>query len=375
MSSFLLYHRPMNAARNLALSACVAMFGAGCAHLDAARLPAIAQALEAAVQTRQMPGAVFWLERQGQVYQHAHGLLSYLPHAPAVRADTLYDVASLTKVMATAPSVLLLVEEGRIGLDAPLTDYFAGCQPGITIAQLLTHTSGLPAGLPANPDWSGPERAHQLACSRKPTHPPGTFFRYSDVNYILLGQLVERVSGMPLQQFAQERIFVPLGMRDTGYLPRELARIAPTGTGPAGIVHDPSTRRMGGVGGAAGLFSSAADVARFARMLLAGGQGVLSADSVRLLTTVQTPPGMAETRAMGMDIDSPFARPRGSLFPVGSFGHTGFTGCFLWIDPQSGSFYLLLSNRVYPDQQSNILSLYSELGTLAAQAVLRKEAP
>ena len=202
------------------------------------------------------------------------------------------------------------------------------------------------------------------------------------MNYILLGELVRRVSGTPLDRFASERIFAPLGMRDSRFVPlaaHEAARIAPTqrlaGEGLRllqGEVHDPTARRMEGVAGSAGLFTTTADLARFARMLLAGGEldgvRVLARDSVRLMTTAQTAPGLTR-RGMGMDIDSPFARPRGALFPVGSYGHTGFTGCILWIDPASGTFYVLLSNRVYPDDRNNILDLYARLGTLAAEAV------
>jgi CubicO group peptidase (beta-lactamase class C family) len=196
-----------------------------------------------------------------------------------------------------------------------------------------------------------------------------------------LGHLVQRLAGMPLERFARARIFDPLEMRDTGFRPLERiapARIVPT-SGAAGIVHDPTARRMGGVGGSAGMFSTAPDLARFARMLLDGGlagdRRILSPASVALLTTVQTPPGIKELRAMGMDIASPFARPRGSVYPVGSFGHTGFTGCILWIDPRSRSFYVFLSNRVYPDDRSNILDLYGTLGTLAAKAARAADIP
>jgi CubicO group peptidase (beta-lactamase class C family) len=281
----------------------------------------------------------------------------------------------------------MLADEGRIDLDAPLTSYFPECAGGgrdtITIRHLLTHTSGLPSGLPALPAWQGDAAAHALACARVPTHTPGTFFRYSDVNFILLGQLVEQVAGMPLAQFAQARIFAPLRMRDTGYLPlarHRAAAIAPTAQLEngllQGVVHDPTARRMDGVAGSAGVFSTAADLARYARMLLAGGTldgvRVLSPASVALLTTDQSPPGVAAHRAMGMDIDSAFARPRGSVFPVGSYGHTGFTGCVLWIDPHSRTFYVFLSNRVFPDEKSNIVPLYGELGTLSALAAAVK---
>lgn len=376
-------------------SACAAMLASGCAHdgapppaLDASRFAEIDSAIAAAIGERKMPGAVFRLERHGAAYEKAFGAFSYDSGAAAVTPATLFDAASLTKIVVTAPSVMLLAEEGKLVLDARLTDYFPECagegRDQITIRQLLTHTSGLPAGLPATPAWRGDAAAHALACRQVPTDPPGTAFRYSDVNFILLGQLVQRASGMPLDRFARERIFTPLKMHDSGYLPLATfaaARIAPTqliaaDAGPRllqGEVHDPTTRRMDGVAGSAGLFTTAADLARFARMLLAEGEldGVrlLRSDSVRLMTTVQSAPQVAARRGMGMDIDSPFARPRGTLFPVGSYGHTGFTGCILWIDPYSGTFYVFLSNRVYPDDKSNILDLYGRLGTLAAQAV------
>lgn len=388
---------------------CIALLDAGCAQLpgqgsamraearlDAARLAEIDRAILDNIAARKLPGAVFHLEREGAVYQKAYGRYTYEEGATVVRPDTVFDAASLSKVLSTAPSVLLLAEEGKLDLEAPLVRYFPECANGgkeaITVRQLLTHSSGLPAGLPARPAWAGKEASLALACTQAPTHAPGSLFRYSDINYVLLGHLVERVAGMPLERFAQQRIFRPLGMVDTGYLPlarTALARIAPTQRGPdalnaslhddlapgrllAGVVHDPTVRRMGGVGGSAGVFSTAHDVARFGRMLVGGGEldgvRVLSEESVRLLTTVQSPAGLA-LRGMGMDIDSPYAqRPRGTVFPVGSYGHTGFTGCILWVDPQSRTFYVLLSNRVYPDDKSNVLALYTQLGTLSAQA-------
>ncbi|NML62752.1 beta-lactamase family protein [Massilia sp. RP-1-19] len=375
-------------------SACIVLSTAGCAvlaprtaPLDAARFAQIDHAIDSVIGERRMPGAVFHLERAGMAYQKAFGSYSYEEGAAAVTPATVFDAASLTKIVATAPSVLLLAEDGRIALDAPLVRYLPECagqgRDPITVRHLLTHTSGLPAGLPAMPAWQGLARALELACSRTPTDAPGSAFRYSDVNYILLGELVRRVSGTPLDRFARERIFTPLAMRDSGFVPLaafDAVRIAPTQRLPGdglrllqGEVHDPTARRMEGVAGSAGLFTTAHDLARFARMLLAGGEldgvRVLSRDSVRLMTTAQTGPGIVALRGMGMDIDSPFARPRGKLFPVGSYGHTGFTGCILWIDPASGTFYVLLSNRVYPDDQNNILDLYTRLGTLSAKAV------
>ncbi|WP_288379877.1 serine hydrolase [uncultured Massilia sp.] len=382
-----------------------ALLLAGCAHLpgrgpgmdlDPERLAELDRAIAASIAGGSLPGAVFHLERDGAVYEKAFGAYTYAPGATAVTPDTVFDAASLSKVLATAPAVLLLAEEGKLDLEAPLVRYFPECAGGgkdaITVRHLLTHSSGLPAGLAAKPAWQGSEAAHLLACSQKVTHAPGAFFRYSDINYILLGQLVEKASGDTIDRFVQQRFYGPLGMRDTGYLP--LARmpagaIAPTQRGAEaaaitahgdlapgqllqGVVHDPTVRRMGMVGGSAGVFTTARDVARFARMLLNGGEldgvRVLGRESVRLLTTVQSPPGLA-ARGMGMDIDSPYAqRPRGTVFPPGSYGHTGYTGCILWVDPVSRTFYVFLSNRVYPDDRSNVLPLYTQLGTLSAQA-------
>jgi CubicO group peptidase (beta-lactamase class C family) len=399
--------------QTLVATACAALLAAGCAQLpdnapraaaqagaqlDATRFAQIDSAINEAIGEHKLPGAVFHLEREGAVYEQAYGRLSYEPGAAPVTPDTLFDAASLTKVIATAPSVMLLAQEGKIDLDARLASYFPECANGgketITIRHLLTHTSGLPSGLPAKPAWSGDAAAHALACSQVVTNPPGTFFRYSDINYILLGQLVRKVAGMPLNEFAQQRIYTPLKMRDTGYLPLRrfaAAAIAPTHKSPQleaeralhddvgggqllqGVVHDPTARRMQGVAGSAGVFTTARDLARYARMMLNDGEldgvRVLSRESVRLMTTVQSPGGIEAVRGMGMDINSPYAvRPRGTIFPVGSYGHTGFTGCILWIDPNSRTFYVFLSNRVYPDDKSNVLPLYTRLGTLAAQS-------
>jgi CubicO group peptidase (beta-lactamase class C family) len=398
--------------QTLFAAAAVALLATGCAQLptpappalasqtelDTARFPQLDSAINAAIAEQKLPGAVLHLERNGAVYEQGYGRFSYEPGAATVTPDALFDAASLTKVIATAPSVMLLAQDGKIDLDARLVQYFPECANGgkqdITIRHLLTHSSGLPSGLPATPAWHGSAAAHALACSLPVTNPAGTMFRYSDVNYVLLGQLVEKMSGMPLDEFAQKRIYTPLKMRDTGFLPLKrfkAAQIVPThksqddanqraphGDVPGGqllqgVVHDPTARRMDGVAGSAGLFTTARDLARFARMMLGQGEldgvRILSRDSVRLMTTAQSPSGIEAVRGMGMDINSPYAvRPRGTVFPAGSYGHTGFTGCILWIDPHSRTFYVFLSNRVYPDDKSNVLPLYTQLGTLAAEA-------
>lgn len=364
---------------------------ASCAHRPAlapAPLAEAGAAIERFIAQRQLPGAVLWMEKLGEPPHHrAYGQRAVDPSPEPLDEATVFDAASLTKPVVTATLVQLLREQGRLDMESPLQRYLPDCggseKAGITLRQLLTHSSGLPAGLPGNGagDWAGGADAERIACGLAPLAAPGAVFRYSDVNFILLGRIVERVSGMPLNRLAEQALFQPLGMRDSGYRPlgrMAAQRIAPTERQPdghmlRGEVHDPTARKMGGVAGHAGLFTTAADLARFARMLLASGvtedgRRLLSAESVALLTTPQSPRGLDAQRGMGWDIASPYARPRGSLYPATSFGHTGFTGCVFWLDPKSRSFYVLLSNRVHPAAGTNVLPLYGELGTLAARA-------
>lgn len=372
---------------------------AGCAHPPALAPEPLAQAdaaVERLIAQRQLPGAALWIERVGQrSYHSAYGQRAVEPAPEPLDEATVFDAASLTKPVVTATLVQLLRERGQLDMEASLQRYLPDCggadKAPITLRHLLTHSSGLPSGLPRSGpagNWTGQDGAERTACALAPTAAPGALFRYSDVNFILLGRIIERQSGMPLERFAEQALFKPLGMADSGYLPlqrMDAARIAPTERQPdgrvlRGEVHDPTARRMGGVAGHAGLFTTTADLARFARMLLAGGvtedgRRLLSPESVALLTTPQSPAGLAEKRSMGWDIASPYARPRGSLYPTTSFGHTGFTGCVLWLDPTSHSFYVLLSNRVHPTAGTNVLPLYGELGTLAAKAVGVAPAP
>ena len=205
------------------------------APLDPAPLAEIDSAIVAMVNARQMPGAVFRMERNGAVYEHAYGRQTYADDAPAIVPGTVYDVASLTKVLATTPAVMRLAELGKLDLDAPLVRYFPQCANGgkedITLRHMLTHTSGLPASLPRAPAWRGQEAALELACKQTVTNPPGTLFRYSDINYVLLMHVAQKAAGQPLEQFVEEQFYRPLGMRDTGFLPLArfpAARIAPT---------------------------------------------------------------------------------------------------------------------------------------------------
>src|SRR5437016_1888341 len=298
--------------------------------------------------------------------------------------DTLFYAASLTKVVACTPAVMLLVERGKIKLDERVQTYVPEFKKdgkeAITIRQLMTHTSGLRPDISTQPAWSGYDTAIRMACAEKLVTPPDTAFRYSDINFFLLGEVVRRVSGMKLNEFVAREIYQPLKMADTGYLPpaTKLFRIAPTeridGAVLRGTVHDPTARYMGGVAGHAGLFTTAADLARYARMLLNLGEldgvRIFNPETVRLLTSVQTPENVPARRGLGWDIESGYSRPRGRIFPLGSFGHTGFTGTALWIDPFSKTFWIFLSNRVHPDRRGSVLALESALGNLAAEAVI-----
>ncbi len=349
---------------------------------NAPGLSKIDDTLLQAITDAKAPGGVFRMEREGSVYQKAYGDRAILPEREAMTEDTIFDAASLTKVLATTPAVMKLVETGKLDLEKPLSHYipeFLGeGKEAITIRQLLTHTSALRAGLGGG--WEGKEAALKAASAEKLRDKPGAAYLYSDINFILLGLLVERVSEMPLDEFCKKKIYAPLGMKDTGF--RDLkglenARIAPTtmnpdGTALRGIVHDPTARRMGGVAGHAGLFTTAEDLGRFARMMLGGGETdgmrIFKTETVKAMTSVQTPPGLPK-RGFGWDIDSPYAGPRGSIFPIGGYGHTGWTGTRIWIDPFSKTSVIFLSNRNHPDEKGNVIALQRELGTLAALAL------
>jgi CubicO group peptidase (beta-lactamase class C family) len=349
--------------------------------LDSAKLAAMDTALAAAIAARTTPGAVLWVERDGQVHRRAFGNLTYAADAPPVTEDTVYDAASLTKVVVTATAVLQLTERGQLELDAPvarwLPDFARHGKEAVTVRQLLTHVSGLRPDLDLQPAWDGYATGVALATEEKLRQAPGAAFVYSDIGFIVLGELVRVADGRPLDVYAAEEILAPLGMRASGFRPAESgrARIAPTevvaGRALQGVVHDPTTRMMGGVAGHAGLFTATGDLARFARMILEGGalEGtrVLRPETVAEMNRAQH--ALAERRGLGWDIDTRFSSPRGRWFSVGrSFGHTGYTGTSLWIDPESRTFWILLTNRVHPDDKTSLTALRRELGTLAAEA-------
>jgi uncharacterized protein YbbC (DUF1343 family)/CubicO group peptidase (beta-lactamase class C family) len=340
----------------------------------APRLPGLDSIVEDAIQDGQVPGAVLLVWHDGQVvYRKAFGNRSIEPRREAMTVDTVFDIASLTKVVATTVAVMQLVQKGEIRVNEPVAKYIPEfAQNGkedVTIRQLLTHFSGLSEDLDLTQTWQGREAALQVAYAQKPIDPPGSRFLYSDVNFIVLASLVERVSGMSLDQYCRQRIFTPLGMTQTRFLPPPawLMKVAPTQFDEQnrmlrGMVHDPTARRMGGVAGHAGLFSTADDLSKFAQFLLNGGP-VLSPLMIEKMTTPQQPPNASVLRGFGWDIDSPFSSNRGDLLPVGSFGHTGFTGTSLWIDPTTRSFIILLTNAVHPRGKGSAVALRSKIAT------------
>jgi uncharacterized protein YbbC (DUF1343 family)/CubicO group peptidase (beta-lactamase class C family) len=343
---------------------------------DAERLREIDRTIETAIAEHKLPGGVFHLERGNSVYEKTYGNRALVPTVEKMTDDTIFDAASLTKVVATTPSIWLLIERGKIEIDAPVSRYIpefrGGWRDEITIRHLLTHTSGLRPDLDLSTPWSSYDTAIRMAIAEEPRQRPGYTFRYSDINFELLGEIVKRVSGDDLDAFAKREIFEPLGMVDSGFRPMDKKRIAPTEPTPEGmlrgVVHDPTARRMGGVAGHAGLFTTVHDLTLYCRMLLRGGTPIFKPQTVNMLTSVATPPNVAVRRAGGFDIDSSFSRPRGEIFPLGSYGHTGFTGGMLWIDPFSKTFYVFLSNRVHPNGTGDVLRLQVALGTLAAEA-------
>ena len=348
-----------------------------------AKLEAIDAAIVRAIAAGKAPGAVVRLESGGAVYQKSYGVKSVEPVLLPMTADTIFDGASLTKVIATTPAIMLLVERGKLRLDDKVNHWILGFEAhgkeAVTVRHLLTHTSGLRPGLSAKPAWSGVAKAIDLAKEERLTAQPGTQFRYSDINFILLGEIVQLASGQLLDEFTSKHIYRRLGMRDTGFLPpfKKRSRVAPTervdGEILHGIVHDPTARRMDGVAGHAGLFTTAADLSRFAQMMLNGGKlngrRIFKSETVQLMTSVHTPKGMKAKRGLGWDIDSPYSSPRGNHFKIGGYGHTGWTGGSLWIDPATRTIVILMTSRTHPDGRGNVIALRREVATLAAEAL------
>ncbi|MBF0558458.1 MAG: DUF1343 domain-containing protein [Nitrospirae bacterium] len=347
-------------------------------------LESVQDIVEKEIREGHLPGAVVLVgTREGIVYRRAFGYRSVEPSRLPMTEDTIFDIASLTKVVATTTAVMQLTERGRLKLDAPVARYWPAFRSkgkkNITVRQLLTHYSGLRPDLDYERKWSGYNAAMRMILREKPACPPGTCFIYSDINFEILGELVRRVSGQTLNTFCSKNIFKPLGMTDTVFKPSRALhdRIAPTqyhkGKMMQGEVHDPTGNKMGGISGHAGLFSTADDLSRFALMLLNGGTSghvrILKASEVEAMTVPQSPTGKNAMRGLGWDIGPVLAANRNELPPVGSYGHLGYTGTSLWIDPVTDLYVIVLTNRVHPDGKGDVKALRANIKALVADAV------
>jgi uncharacterized protein YbbC (DUF1343 family)/CubicO group peptidase (beta-lactamase class C family) len=363
------------------------------------RFNPIGKIVNQAITEHRIPGAVVIVGHNGRVvYRRAFGMRSLVPVQEKMTLNTIFDMASLTKPLMTATAVMQLCQEGKIRVDDPVAKYIpefaANGKSHITIRDLLTHYSGLPPDLSLAKPWAGKGEAYRLAFAIAPLRPPGVRFQYSDINFIVLGALAERVSGEPLDVYDLRHIIRPLRLKHTRYLPPVSWKplIAPTQwehglsaaggvvhwTGPdvilRGLVHDPTSRRMGGVAGHAGLFSSGDDVAVYAQNMLdrlAGRPSRFPLSRIQLekMVAPEQPATGTALRAFGWDIESPYSSNRGTLFPVGSFGHTGFTGTSLWIDPYDDTYVIVLTNAVHPNGPTGIGAMRAEIADVSAVAL------
>ncbi|GAC1434719.1 MAG: hypothetical protein NVS1B11_04210 [Terriglobales bacterium] len=344
------------------------------------RLRVLDPIIQDAIHSELTPGAVVLVWHDGHVmYRKAFGNRALEPRREPMTLDTVFDLASLTKVIATTTAVMQLVTQGKVRLNDPVSKYIPEfAQNGkedITVRALLVHHSGLAEDLDLTQPWEGRHNAFRMAYEQKPVSPPGSKFLYSDINFITLGAIVERVSGTTLDKYCTAHIFAPLKMTRTAFLPPAawLPKIAPTQYDEhehmlRGVVHDPTSRRMGGVAGHAGLFSTADDLSKFAQAQL-NGSVVLPPLVIQKMITPQQPPTSTVLRGLGWDIDSPFSSNRGELLPVGSYGHTGFTGTSVWIDPTTRTFIILLTNSVHPRGKGNVIALRSKIATAVTAAL------
>jgi uncharacterized protein YbbC (DUF1343 family)/CubicO group peptidase (beta-lactamase class C family) len=374
--------------------------------MSAERLAFIDGAVAESIQKKELPGAVVLVARRGGVvWRKAYGARALVPAREEMTVDTVFDVASLTKIVATSTSAMILVERGKLRLADPVSRYIPELKgegrERITVEHLLTHRSGYAPDFDLSDQWQGHDEMLKRLYAEPLRNAPGARFVYSDIGMIAVGEIIRRVSGEPLDVFARKNIFEPLGMKDTGFRPvgaggaSEVSarRIAPTesvrgmksylgGTGDAGNsgetmlrgqVHDPTANRMGGVAGHAGLFSTADDLAVFCQMILNGGElngaRILSPLGVAEMTRPRQVTDDGGARGLGWDVNTTFSTNRGELFPVGSFGHTGFTGTSLWLDPASETFVVFLSNRVHPDGKGDVGSLRGRVANVVASAV------
>ncbi|MDI1241533.1 MAG: DUF1343 domain-containing protein [bacterium] len=397
--------------------------------MNAAKLDQIEALVNADIADKKLPGAVVIVGRKGKiVYRKAFGNRALVPTVEKMTVDTIFDVASLTKPVATAPSIMILIEQGKLRLNDTVGKFIPDIDDEstkrVTIQQLLTHTSGYRPDFDLNEKWTGREGMLGALKKEKLRAAPGTRFVYSDIGFIVLGEIVQKLTGMAVDKMSGSS-FSMLGMLQSSFTPyEELKRIpsdvptnefqrlqreqalisgrnelrsrtiAPTekikaqagylggvydGDGSIGeamlrgFVHDPTANRMFGVAGHAGLFSTADDLAKYAQMLLNGGtlngKRILSPQTVSKMTSPYVVSESGDTRGLGWDINTSFSANRGDLFPLGSFGHTGFTGTGMWIDRVSNTFVIFMSNRVHPDGKGDVTPIRAKVSTVVASAI------
>ena len=382
--------------------------------MSAEKLNQIDALVDKDIADKKLPGAVVVIGHKGKiVYRKAFGNRALVPNVEKMTVDTIFDVASLTKVVATTTSIMILVERGQIRLNDTIGKFIPEIEDEnvrkITIQQLMTHVSGFAPDFDLREKWMGRDGMLAALKKEKLRQPSGTKFVYSDINFITLGEIISRVSGEYLDNFVLKNLTTPLnishnvngktgffnfGMESKFWIPPFQEMIAPTETLEGqqnylggnfrgsetertnilrGFVHDPTAFRMGGVAGHAGLFSTGDDLARFCQMLLNGGildgKRIMSAATIARMTAPIVVSEDGATRGLGWDINTAFSSNRGELFPLGSFGHTGFTGTSLWIDRVSQTFVVFMSNRVHPDGKGDVTSLRAKIATIAASAV------
>jgi CubicO group peptidase (beta-lactamase class C family) len=351
-----------------------------------------------ALSRKDFPGAVVLIGRKGKiVFRKAYGQSQWVPKPKPMDEEMMFDLASITKPVATATAFMILVEEGKISLEEKVKDFVSDFIPYVDPAgapgedariwHLLTHTSGLPpyvepgghAGVEEQfgKRLSTEELAAHIALLPK-TDPPGLALHYSCLGYITLAQIIKKVSGRDIAEFSRERIFLPLGMKHTSFCPGDKMRAlcVPTevlgGRPLVGVVHDPLARLQGGVSGNAGLFSTADDLAVFAETMLRNGEykgrRILSPLTVARMTKIW-PKSAFAGRGLGWDLDSPQSSYGGDLFGPNSYGHTGYTGTSIWIDPDTETFLIFLTNRVHPDDKGVVAALRSRVANVTAAAI------
>lgn len=350
--------------------------------MSAQRLAVIDDLVDQGLRDDKMPGAVVLIGHRGQiVYRKAFGQRKLLPAPEPMGLDTVFDLASLTKPIATGTSIMQLVESGKVGLDESVARYLptfgSHGKEGITVRHLLTHQGGMIADNSIEDFSMGRSKAVENLMQLTPLAAPQERFIYSDVGFMVLGELVAQVSGQHLDQYTRQHIFEPLGMSETMYLPKSIPaqRFAPTeqrnGHWMQGEVHDPRAYALDGVAGHAGLFSTADDLARYAQAILSGGQlgenRILKSETVSLMTSPQQTPG--GIRGLGWDKKTGYSTNRGDLLSPSACGHGGFTGTALWFDPEQQLFVIFLSNRVHPNGEGSVNPLIGRICTVAAASI------